>query len=136
MARIQGVDLPDHQQISYALRGIYGVGLTTAQRVVDQAKINPASRVKDLTREEINQLQRLLDTVMTEGELRRTINDNIQRLKRIKSYRGLRHTQQLPVRGQRTRTNARSSRGQAGRRRATVGAMSKDMAAKTDGTKK
>jgi len=132
MPRIAGHDIPGEKKITYALRYIYGVGLTKAQEIVKQAKIDPDKRARDLTGQEINQIQKLLDDIITEGDLRRRIGDNINRLKRIRTYRGIRHIMGLPVRGQRTRSNARTRKG----KRKTVGAITKDMATKTEAAKK
>ena len=132
MPRIAGVDIPEHKKIAYSLRSIYGVGLKLANDVVKDAQIDADKRARDLTPDEINRLQKLVERFNTEGDLRRMINENIDRLKRIKSYRGLRHAMGLPVRGQRTRSNGRTGRG----KRKTVGAMTKEMAAKLEAAKK
>lgn len=120
MPRIAGIDLPDTKKVPFALRSIFGVGLSRAAEVVEQAKIDPAKRAKDLTPDELNKIQRLLEQFPLEGDLRRMVSDNISRLKRIKSYRGMRHSAKLPARGQRTRVNSRTVRG-GGRK--TVGAV-------------
>ncbi len=133
MARIVGVDLPDNKKMLYALTSVFGVGMATSEKVLKQAKIDPDKRARDLTADEVNTIQRLLDKYLLEGNLRRVINDNIERLKRVKSYRGSRHSAGMPARGQRTRTNSRTARG--GGRRKTVGAMTKEMAAKLDAAK-
>lgn len=134
MPRILGIDIPEHKKVLYALQGLYGVGKTRAEEILTQASIDPDKRAKDLTADEINRIQRVLDQFPLEGDLRRIINDNVDRLKRIKSYRGLRHSMGLPTRGQRTRTNARNARGSSGKRR-TVGSMTKEMAAKLEAAK-
>lgn len=126
MPRIAGTDIPEYKKVVYSLRSIYGVGLKVAQDVVAQAKIDPETRARDLTPDEVNRIQRILEKYPLEGDLRRIIADNIQRLKRIKSYRGMRHTMGLPARGQRTRVNSRTVRG-GGRK--TVGSISKEAAA-------
>lgn len=131
MPRIAGIDIPEHKKIVYSLRYIYGIGLTKAQQIVADAKVDPDKRARDLTAEEINRLSKILDKIMVEGDLRRLISDNIARLKRVKCYRGIRHIQGLPVHGQRTRSNARTKR--TGRK--TVGAMTKEMAAKLEAAK-
>ncbi len=123
MPRIAGTDIPGHKKVPYALRYIYGIGATRADRIVKQAKINPDKRARDLTSKEINKLQKLLEDYTIEGDLRKQVNENINRLKRIKCYRGIRHIEGLPVRGQRTRTNARTRKGP----KKTVGAMTKEM---------
>jgi small subunit ribosomal protein S13 len=112
MPRILGVDIPNDKPAHISLRYIYGIGPTTALRLCEQAKINPQRRAKDLTDDEISRLAGILDKDFTvEGPLRRQIQQNIARLKDIGSYRGLRHRRGLPVRGQRTRTNARTRKG-------------------------
>ena len=124
MARIAGVDLPRDKRVEIGLTYIFGVGLTTSKRVLTQAGINPDTRVRELTETEANRLRELIErNIRVEGDLRRQLAMDIQRLVEIGSYRGLRHRRGLPVRGQRTRTNARTRRGRpktvAGRRRAT-----------------
>jgi len=132
MPRIAGQDLPDHKKVPYALRYIFGVGPKIADEIVAKTKINPDKRANELSSEEINKIQAALDQVMIEGDLRREINDNISRLKRIHAYRGLRHIAGLPARGQRTRSNARTKRGA----KKTIGALSKEAAAKAEEAKK
>ena len=132
MPRIAGTDIPGHKKVPYALRYIYGIGPARADKLVSQAKLDPDKRARDLTSKEISKLQKLLEDYTIEGELRKQVNDNIDRLKRIKAYRGIRHIKGLPVRGQRTRTNARTRKGP----RKTVGAMKKDMASKMGESKK
>ncbi len=132
MPRIAGVDIPGEKKVPYALTYIFGVGLSTAKKIVKKTRIDPDKRARDLTGQEINSLQKALDKIMVEGDLRQQINDNINRLKRIKSYRGIRHILGLPVRGQRTRVNARTRKG----KRKTVGALTKDMATKMEVAKK
>ncbi|MFZ5376442.1 MAG: 30S ribosomal protein S13 [Patescibacteria group bacterium] len=131
MPRIAGIDIPDHKKVSIALRYIYGVGPKISEKVIDETRIDANKRARDLTADEINRIQRALDKVAVEGDLRRIVSDNITRLKRIKAYRGLRHIAGLPARGQRTRSNARTKR--TGRR--TVGALTKEMAAKLEAAK-
>lgn len=131
MPRIAGHDIPDSKKVPYALRYIYGVGPKVAADIVERTRINPDKRAKDLTPEEINRIQTILDTVMVEGDLRREINDNISRLKRIHAYRGMRHMAGLPVSGQRTRSNARTKRGA----KRTIGALTKEAAAKLEAAK-
>lgn len=132
MPRIAGKDIPGEKKVPFALRYIYGVGSARSQKIVKQAKIDPDKRARDLTSQEINQIQKLLEEYPIEGDLRRQVNDNINRLKRIKTYRGIRHIKGLPVRGQRTRTNARTRKG----KRKTVGAMKKEDALKLEEAKK
>src|SRR3954463_3741800 len=112
MARIAGVDLPRDKRVEAALPYIYGIGLHTSQQLLARTRINPDTRVRDLTDEEVNRLRDVIDKEMrVEGDLRREISMNIKRLMDIGSYRGLRHRRGMPVRGQRTRTNARTRRG-------------------------
>lgn len=128
MPRITGFDIPDEKKVSFSLRYIYGVGSKLAGEIIKGAKIDGEKRAKDLTADEINQIAKQLEKHAVGGQLRRIVRDNIDRLRRIGSYRGLRHRQGLPVRGQRTKTNARTGRG----KRKTVGALGKEMAAKLD----
>src|SRR6201993_4412421 len=119
MARIAGVDIPRDKRVEISLCYIYGIGLTTSRKILERTRINPDTRVKNLTEEEVNRLRELIDReYKVEGDLRREVDMNIKRLIEIGSYRGLRHRRNLPVHGQRTRTNARTRRG----RRKTVGA--------------
>jgi small subunit ribosomal protein S13 len=112
MARIAGVDIPREKRVVISLTYIYGIGPTTASRVVTQANVNPDTRVKDLSDDMVTRLREVIDKELkVEGELRRDVNLNIKRLMEIGTYRGLRHRRGLPVRGQRTRTNARTRRG-------------------------
>lgn len=112
MARIAGVDLPRDKRVVIALTYIFGIGRTRAQTIVQETGINPDTRVRDLTEEEVNRLREFIDKNYTvEGDLRREVQTNIKRLIDIGSYRGLRHRRGLPVRGQRTRTNARTRKG-------------------------
>ncbi len=112
MARIAGVDIPKNKQVWVSLQYIYGIGPSLSQRILTDTAINPATRVKDLTEDEVNRLRETIDRQYNvEGELRKGINLNIKRLIEIGSYRGIRHRHSLPVRGQRTRTNARTKRG-------------------------
>lgn len=134
MPRIVGVDIPDQKKIYYSLQSIYGVGKKVAADILEIANVDQHKRARDLTADEVNRIQRALDGRMLEGDLRRDINDNVDRLKRIRCYRGIRHIMKLPARGQRTRTNSRSVRG--GGKRRTVGSMTKEMAAKLEAAKK
>jgi len=112
MARIAGVDIPREKRVEVALTYIYGIGLPTAQKILAQSNINPDTRVRDLTEEQVNRLRELIDRrYKVEGDLRREVALNIKRLIEIGSYRGVRHRRNLPVRGQRTKTNARQRRG-------------------------
>ena len=122
MARISGVDLPRAKRVDIALRYLYGIGPSRSVEVLNQAQVNPAIRVKDLSEAEVARIRTILDRdYKVEGDLRREIAMNIKRMQEIGSYRGLRHRRNLPVRGQRTRTNARTKRGSrktvAGRKR-------------------
>ncbi|MSR45860.1 MAG: 30S ribosomal protein S13 [Planctomycetes bacterium] len=112
MPRIQGVDIPADKKVPYSLAYIYGVGIPTARRICSDLNINAEARAKDLTEEELAHIAEWLDKTMpVEGTLRRQISVNIQRLKEIGSFRGLRHRKGLPCRGQRTKTNARTRKG-------------------------
>ncbi len=112
MARIAGVDLPREKRVEVALTYIYGVGAAKSRQILKEADVNPNTRVKDLTEREITKLRELIDKHhKVEGDLRREVALNIKRLTEIGSYRGLRHRRGLPVRGQRTRTNARTRKG-------------------------
>ena len=112
MARIAGVDIPKNKQIWVSLQYIYGIGPTLSQRIIALAGVKPDTKTDNLTEVEVNHLRELIDREYTvEGELRKEVNLNIKRLIDIGSYRGIRHRHSLPVRGQRTRTNARARRG-------------------------
>jgi len=111
MARIQGVDLPRDKRIEIGLTYIYGIGRSTSNWILAQANINPDTRVRDLTEAEVHTLRELIAPLTTEGDLRRQVQTNIKRLTDIGCYRGMRHRYNLPARGQRTRTNARTNRG-------------------------
>jgi small subunit ribosomal protein S13 len=111
MARIEGVDLPRNKRVEVALTYIYGIGTTRSRTILGQSGVNPDTRVKDLTEAEVQALREEVAQYRVEGELRREVQMNIKRLIEIGSYRGLRHRRSLPVRGQRTRTNARTRRG-------------------------
>ena len=112
MARIAGVDIPRNKQVWVSLQYIYGIGPTSSQKILAKTEISPDTKVSDLTEEEVNRLRELIDREhKVEGELRKEVNLNIKRLTEIGSYRGSRHRRSLPVRGQRTRTNARARRG-------------------------
>jgi small subunit ribosomal protein S13 len=112
LARIAGVDLPREKRVEIGLTYIYGIGLTTSQTIVRESGINPSTRVRDLTEEEVVRLREFIDrNLKVEGDLRRELSQNIKRLMEIGCYRGLRHRKGLPVRGQRTHTNARTRKG-------------------------
>ncbi|MCL6431915.1 MAG: 30S ribosomal protein S13 [Anaerolineae bacterium] len=112
MARIAGVDLPNNKRAEIGLTYIYGIGLSTSRKVLAQTGVNPDTRIKDLTESEVSRLRDVIERELkVEGDLRREVAMNIKRLTEIGCYRGLRHRRNLPVRGQRTRTNARTKRG-------------------------
>lgn len=111
MARIEGVDLPRDKRIEVALTYIYGIGRPTSRQILATTGVNPDVRVKDLTEADLAKLREQVGTLTLEGDLRRAIQLNIKRLSEIGSYRGLRHRRNLPLRGQRTRTNARTRKG-------------------------
>jgi len=112
MARIAGADLPRDKRVEIALTYIYGIGRPTSQKILSQSGINPDTRMRDLTEEEINRLREVIEkNYKVEGDLRREVALNIKRLIEIGAYRGLRHRRGLPVRGQRTKTNARTRKG-------------------------
>lgn len=125
MARIAGVDIPRDKRVEISLRYIFGIGPTAASRIVSLTQVSPATKVRDLTDEEVNRIREVIDKEYTvEGDLRREVRQNVQRLIEINCYRGVRHRRGLPVRGQRTRTNARTKRGArrtvAGKRKASA----------------
>ena len=122
MARIAGIDIPREKRVEIALTYIYGVGLSSSQKILKQTNINPDTRVRDLTEDQVNRLREVIDrSLKVEGDLRREVALNIKRLIKIGSYRGSRHRRNLPARGQRTKTNARQRRGP----KKTVGARKK-----------
>jgi len=109
--RILGITIPDEKRLEIGLSAIYGVGISSARRILDQIGIDRGKRAKELTSEEENRIRAVVEKIPIEGNLKREIAANIKRLKEIKSYRGLRHLKRLPVRGQRTKTNSRTIRG-------------------------
>ena len=111
MARIAGVDLPREKRVEIGLTYIYGIGLASAQKILAEAKVNPDIRVKDLTDDQVQAIRKAMDGYKVEGDLRREVALNIKRLTEIGCYRGMRHRRGLPVRGQRTKTNARTRKG-------------------------
>ena len=127
MKRIAGADIPEEKRVEVALTYIYGVGNFLARKIIKNCNLNPDTRVKNLTEDEVNSLQRELENYKIEGDLRRDVQNNIKRLTEIESYRGIRHKRNLPVRGQRTRVNARTKRG----KRLTIGTVRKEIVAKT-----
>ena len=125
MARISGVDVPDDKKLPYALCYIYGIGATRAREVVRKSQLDGEKRIRELSESEISRLREIIERdYLVEGDLRREVRQNVQRLIDINCYRGQRHRRNLPLRGQRTRTNARTRRGTrktvAGRRRAAL----------------
>jgi small subunit ribosomal protein S13 len=122
LARIAGVDIPRNKRVEIALTYIFGIGPTTARKIVAKTNVNPDTRVSNLTEEEVNRIRETVDKEhLVEGDLRRQVSMNIKRLIEIKCYRGIRHRMGLPAHGQRTRTNARTRRGP----RRTVGVRRK-----------
>jgi small subunit ribosomal protein S13 len=122
VARIAGIDIPREKRVEVSLTYIFGIGLPTSQKILAQANVNPDTRVRDLTDEQVGRLREIIDRRhKVEGDLRREVAMNIKRLQEIGSYRGLRHRRNLPARGQRTKTNARQRRGP----RKTVGVRRK-----------
>lgn len=132
MARISGVELPNNKRIDIALRYIYGIGPTNAVKIIEFAQIDKATRTNKLTSDETARLQKAIEKLaLVEGDLRREVLQNIRHKQTIGTYQGLRHKMGLPVRGQRTRHNARTRRG----KRKTVGTVRKEVAAKMGGSK-
>ena len=128
MARIAGITIPTEKQIQHSLRYVYGIGHKSALDILERCNIDPTVRVKDLTEDELGRIRDDISEHFTvEGELQRVVATNIKRLKDIKAYRGMRHAMNLPSRGQRTKTNARTRRG----KKLTVGGTAKKVASKT-----
>jgi len=126
MARISGVDLPREKRVEIGLTYIFGIGRVSSNKILEKAEVNPDTRVKDLTDEEVAKISKVIDeTMMVEGDLRRDTALNIKKLQEIGSFRGIRHRKGLPVRGQRTKTNARTRKGPkrtvANKKKATIG---------------
>lgn len=118
MARVAGINLPNDKRIEIALTYLYGIGLTLSQKILTQVKVDPNTRVKDLSEEDLERIRQFVGkNYKVEGDLKSEVSQNIKRLKEISSYRGSRHTKGLPARGQRTKTNARTKRG----RKITIG---------------
>jgi small subunit ribosomal protein S13 len=129
MARISGVNIPSDKRAEVALTYIHGIGLTTSQKILNSLKIDKNARIKNISEEDINKLRQVIEKDLTvEGELRREKISNIKRLKEIKAYRGTRHAKGLPARGQRTKTNSRTVRGN---KRVTMGSGKTNAAQKT-----
>lgn len=109
--RILGITIPDEKRLEFGLTVLYGIGLSTARKILKEVKIDDGRQAKDLTPDEENKIRAVIESMLIEGNLKREISANIKRLKDIKSYRGIRHIKRLPVRGQRTKTNSRTIRG-------------------------
>ncbi len=122
--RVAGVNIPDEKRVDIALTYIYGIGRGNVGELIKKANIIPEKRAKDLTEEELGRIQKAIEDFKIEGELKAEILENVRRLKEISSYRGMRHSRNLPARGQRTRSNARTKRG----KRVTIGAIRKEVA--------
>lgn len=132
MPRLVGVDIPESKRVVISLTYIYGIGKHRAKKVLSQANIDPDKRTHELTGQELAKLRKILDSYKLEGDLKQEVRDNIEHHKRINTYRGTRHKKNLPVRGQRTRTNARTKRGA----RKTVGALKKEERTKQEQKRK
>ena len=130
--RISGVDIPDNERAEIGLTRFYGIGRSNVKLLADKSKININTRIKDLSRDDISRLIKAMEDFLVEGDLKREIRENIERLKAIKAYRGIRHIVGLPVRGQRTKSNARTRKG----KRRTVGSLTKEAWAKIESTQK
>ena len=130
--RISGVNIPDGKRLDIALTYLYGVGRGNVTAILASASVDGKKRVKTLTEDEQKKIQKALETIKVEGDLRAEIYGNIKRLKEVGAYRGTRHSKNLPVRGQRTRSNARTKRG----KRVTIGAIKKEVATKMEAGKK
>ncbi|OGD85741.1 30S ribosomal protein S13 [Candidatus Curtissbacteria bacterium RBG_16_39_7] len=126
MARIAGVELPDEKRIEVSLSYVYGIGPSLAKKIMSKVNIDSNKRTQDLTDKEVTKITKELENYTIEGDLMREVTDHIKRLQEIQSYRGLRHLKNLPVRGQRTRTNARTKRG----KRVTIGTVRREIVAK------
>lgn len=129
--RISGINIPDEKRVDIALSYLYGIGRGNAYKVLKKAEVDGSKRVKTLSEDEQKRIQKALETYKIEGDLRAEVIGNIKRLKEIGAYRGLRHSRNLPVRGQRTRSNARTKRG----KRVTIGAIKKELATKMEAGK-
>jgi small subunit ribosomal protein S13 len=130
--RIAGVEIPSEKPVWISLTYIYGIGRKNVLEILEKAKVEKSKRAKELTDEEIARISKVLENFKIEGELRKEVSENIKRLKEIGTYRGIRHARNLPVRGQRTRSNARTKRG----KRVTIGAMRKEALAKMEAAQK
>lgn len=132
MPRISGIDVPEKKKVLFSLAYIYGIGKSNVKEIVARAEVDGNKRVNELSADEVNRLQKIIDTLKVEGDLRKEIRQNISRLRDITAYRGMRHAKGLPSRGQRTRTNARTKRG----KRVTIGALKKEAMAQKDASAK
>jgi len=130
--RISGVDIPDNERAQIGLTRFFGIGPSNVIKLAKAAKINLDTRIKDLSRDDINNLMKAMESFRTEGDLKKEIRENIERLRAIKSYRGIRHIVGLPARGQRTKSNARTRKG----KRKTVGSLTKEAWAKIETSQK
>ena len=130
--RVAGVTIPDEKRLDIALTYLYGIGRSNVKDVLAKAEIDGAIRVKDLSEDDQKKIQRALDNIKVEGDLRTEVQEDIRRLKESGTYRGVRHNRGLPARGQRTRSNARTKRG----KRVTIGAIKKELAAKMEAAAK
>lgn len=131
MVRLLGLTLPDDKRIEYALTLLYGIGWTSSKKILEQAGVDTHKRVKEVSEDELKKITAIIEkNYKVEGDLKEQLNDNLKRLREIGSYRGTRHARGLPVRGQRTRSNARTKRG----KRKTVGALRKEVWAKIEQT--
>lgn len=131
MPRIAGVNIPEEKPVKISLTYIYGIGSHVSEKILNDLNIDLNTRTKKLAPAQVQQLQQEIEKLLVEGGLRQTVRNNIESLKRIKAYRGLRHSMGLPSRGQRTRTNARTKKG----KKKTVGAMTKDTRIKLESSK-
>lgn len=111
MARIAGVDLPDNKRVEIGLTYIFGIGRSVSNQIVEEAKVDKNTKIKDLSEEELGKIRKIIQSLVVEGDLRRKLNMDVKRLNDLGCYRGLRHRRQLPCRGQRTKTNARTRKG-------------------------
>jgi small subunit ribosomal protein S13 len=109
--RILGITLPNEKRLEFGLTALYGIGFSTARKILHDTKVDPAKKIKDVTTDEENRIRKVIEGMKIEGNLKREIGGNIKRLKDIKAYRGVRHIKRLPARGQRTKTNSRTVRG-------------------------
>jgi small subunit ribosomal protein S13 len=126
--RISGVEIPDHERAEIGLTRFFGIGRTNVKEVLKKAKISADTRIKDLSRDDISSLMKVMEDFKVEGDLKKEIRENIDRLKAIKSYRGIRHIVGLPARGQRTKSNSRTRKG----KKKTVGSLTKEAWAKIE----